>query len=320
MALDRQSGFKTSSGDRLAIDGPTDIGLATSWQDISRKIFALRQNQSGREVLGKIIGHASQNQRGDRYKEKIPGILELPDLRIDDLTVTSNRTADAVAATLKQKPHGDSIDKLKVKRDMIPPVRDGICFARTHDPGDRHYRGYLLAQTSLPPGDQDYYSATVTRRYEEQAMKVLVQRSAENKNLSQKELVSIVSSLTPDQETAVLTLANLTKNLAALTRGANDRTASDGVKFLKHRDYTASDAVKVAKMLQPVNSGSDKMGCMYHFYGALAATYFLGQAGKKMVELESRTHNDPQKAAANLEHAVTTVPWVRRAFHLRFKR
>jgi hypothetical protein len=80
------------------------------------------------------------------------------------------------------------------------------------------------------------------------------------------------------------------------------------VQKLNDRTYNTGDAKKVEHMLEPMNKadeGHDKMGPMYHFYGALAATYINGVVGQALVEGEKYTHgwrgvrHMPSKEAAN---------------------
>jgi hypothetical protein len=218
-------------------------------------------------------------------------------------TKSANETATEVASKLNEKPNGTNLDLNRVSIDLLPKLNEigSIALGPTHLD---HVNSVLISSTKNPPGLQNNYNANATKEIENRVMTVLTGgkdgnielSEAQKASLSQKDLVSLVNKIAPDKETADLTLANLTKNITGLTR--NEVTGSESNW---NRSYNQADAKKVAAMLQPLgtNTTSDKMGNIYHFYGALASTYFNGVVGGLMVDADTvpRKASDEKKIA-----------------------
>ncbi len=201
--------------------------------------------------------------------------------------------------------------------------------------------GLLTSPTSRPPATLDVsssYAAVVTRPYEERLIKALTTGTdskftlseEQRSNLSQKDLALIVRKITPDTATAVLVLANFTKNMTARERYLNGETLPDGssagigqeqIKDHKLKDaYSDANVIAIGKQVQNIDGtkgdtatsnhlkhpNSFSSGNTYHYYGAMTATYFLGsnlggtavdmQTAKVKAEMENTQDSSAKQA------------------------
>ncbi len=168
---------------------------------------------------------------------------------------------------------------------------------------------YLTKATSEPPMFDSNRFASLTRQ-EPNLERMLMERlSSQPGTITQKMLTEAALEVctTPEQLTdkkmALLLLHNFTKNLTAMTRNPSllDQQSAGEYPGNTYGQLQAKSIVDRLEELSQSKSQSDRMGQIYHFYGAALATYAFDRGSWVGVQRYWRlvSSTDPRNSAKN---------------------
>lgn len=168
---------------------------------------------------------------------------------------------------------------------------------------------YLTKATSEPPMFDRNKFASLTRQ-EPNLERMLMERlSSQPGPITQKILTEAALEVCtgPDQLTdkkmALLLLHNFTKNLTAMTRNPSqlDQQSAGEYPGNTYGQLRAKSIVDRLEELSQSKSLSDRMGQIYHFYGAALATYAFDRGSWVGVQRYWRlvSSTDPHNSAKN---------------------
>jgi len=166
---------------------------------------------------------------------------------------------------------------------------------------------YLNKDTAGAPMRQDsqLYSETVTQPFEKQLVSRLMHGTDKitNADLMQQSLQVCGN----DRELAILTLANFSKNMAAIERRQIfPELISPTLKGVYTEPIIDSIFQRMEGLADTPSQRYNKEGAIYHFYGAMYAASQVGDAALPMAALENIMfgHDRIEDAAAYLGTAV----------------
>jgi hypothetical protein len=134
--------------------------------------------------------------------------------------------------------------------------------------------------------NSDSYSETVTRPFEKELVGRLMHSTGQITHADlMKQSLEICQN---DQELALLTLANFSKNMAAIERRQVwPETISPELKDSYSEQNIDSIFARIEGFADDGKQKYNKEGAIYHFYGAMYAASRIGEAAFSMAGLEN---------------------------------
>jgi hypothetical protein len=168
---------------------------------------------------------------------------------------------------------------------------------------------YLTKPTSEPPMFDRNTFALLTRQ-EPNLERMLMERlSSQAGPITQKMLTEAALEVCTrpdhltDKKMALVLLHNFTKNLTAMTRNPSllDQQSASEYPGNTYGQLQAKSIVDRLEQLSQSKSPSDRMGQIYHFYGAALATYAFDKGSWVGVQRYWRlvSSTDPHNSAKN---------------------
>jgi hypothetical protein len=161
--------------------------------------------------------------------------------------------------------------------------------------------------------NNDRYWETTSRPYEKKLIEKLTSRGGE---ISHSELMSTSLEVCgQDTQLAILTLANFTKNMAAIERRQIDRSEIDP----QLQDAYAQGKIdalfhRIQGFADDPSEKYNKEGAIYHFYGAMLAGSQWGNVSSPLVWLDNFLQDGSSESDRIKDAAGMMGAWCGRAF------